>query len=49
MNADTVATALRARKYKTVLGEVNFDAKGDISNPGFVMYFFNKGKRYYLD
>lgn len=49
IDAESVANALRSRKFKTVLGEVNFDAKGDISNPGFVMYFFNKGKRYYLD
>ncbi len=49
LNAEAVAKTLRSRKFKTVLGEVNFDAKGDISNPGFVMYFFNKGKRYYLE
>ena len=49
VNAAEVAQALRSRKFKTVLGEISFDAKGDISNPGFVMYFFNKGKRYYLD
>ncbi len=49
MNAEAVSTALRSRKFKTVLGEISFDQKGDISNPGFVMYYFNKGKRYYLD
>jgi len=49
LEASAVSRTLRSQKFNTVLGEVNFDAKGDISNPGFVMYFFNKGKRYYLD
>ena len=47
--AAKVARALRSNKFDTVLGDTAFDAKGDISNPGFVMYYFNKGKRYYLD
>jgi len=49
LNADQVSQTLRSGKFETVLGKINFDEKGDISNPGFVMYFFNKGKRYYLD
>lgn len=49
LKADAVAKALRTRKFNTVLGEISFNEKGDISNPGFVMYFFNKGKRYYFD
>lgn len=49
LNADQVSKTLRSEKFDTVLGSINFDEKGDISNPGFVMYLFNKGKRYYLD
>lgn len=46
--ADKVGAALRSQEFDTVLGRIKFDAKGDISNPGFVMYFFNKGKRHYF-
>ncbi len=49
LDAVQVSKTLRSGKFDTVLGEISFDEKGDISNPGFVMYFFNKGKRYYLD
>jgi branched-chain amino acid transport system substrate-binding protein len=49
LEAAAIADALRAHTFDSVLGEVTFDAKGDISNPGFVMYFFNKGKRYYVE
>jgi len=49
LKAAEVARALRAGKFSTVLGDIGFDEKGDITNPGFVMYFFNKGKRYYLE
>jgi len=48
-DASKVAQTLRTEKFDTVLGEINFDEKGDVSNPGFVMYIFNKGKRYYLE
>jgi len=49
LNAADVSNALRSEKFDTVLGQISFDEKGDITNPGFVMYFFNKGKRYYLE
>jgi branched-chain amino acid transport system substrate-binding protein len=48
-DARTVAGKLKTGEFDTVLGKTSFDEKGDISNPGFVMYFFNKGKRYYLE
>ena len=44
-----VSATLKSGKFPSVLGTVSFDKKGDISNPGFVMYYFNKGKRYYLE
>ena len=49
LDAATVAQTLRSKDFDTVLGKISFDDKGDISNPGFVLYFINKGKRYYLD
>ncbi|MBT3789836.1 MAG: branched-chain amino acid ABC transporter substrate-binding protein [Alphaproteobacteria bacterium] len=49
LDAAKVAQTLRSKDFDTVLGKISFDDKGDISNPGFVLYFINKGKRYYLD
>ncbi len=49
LKAADVAKVLRSENFDTVLGNISFDEKGDITNPGFVMYFFNKGKRYYLE
>ena len=49
LNAAEVARVLRSRKFVTVLGEIGFDGKGDISNPGFVIYVYNRGKKYYLE
>jgi branched-chain amino acid transport system substrate-binding protein len=49
LDADKVSKVLKSEKFDTVLGEISFDKKGDISNPGFVIYFFNKGKKYYLE
>ncbi|MBT3360607.1 MAG: branched-chain amino acid ABC transporter substrate-binding protein [Rhodospirillales bacterium] len=47
--AGKVSKVLKSMKFDTVLGEIGFDRKGDISNPGFVMYIYNKGKRYYFE
>jgi branched-chain amino acid transport system substrate-binding protein len=44
-----VAEALRSGTYKTVLGTVTFDSKGDISEPGFVMYSYVDGEADYLE
>ena len=44
-----VASALHSGTFSSVLGSVRFDAKGDISAPGFVVYVFDRGKVYYLD
>ncbi len=43
-----VTTALRSNTFDTVLGEVTFDDKGDISQPGFVMYNFIDGEPDYI-
>lgn len=42
-----VADALRANKFKTVLGEIGFDKKGDVTAPGYVMYAWKDGKYIY--
>ena len=49
LKATEVSKVLKSRKFDTVLGEISFDEKGDISNPGFVIYYFNKGKWYYFE
>jgi branched-chain amino acid transport system substrate-binding protein len=49
VKATEVSKVLKSRKFDTVLGEISFDEKGDISNPGFVIYIYNKGKKYYFE
>ena len=38
-----VATSLRSSPVKTVIGTLNFDAKGDIIHPAFTMYHWHDG------
>jgi branched-chain amino acid transport system substrate-binding protein len=45
---DKVATALRSGQYRTVLGDLTFDAKGDVSSPGYVVYSWRNGDYDYL-
>ena len=49
VKATEVSKVLKSKKFDTVLGEISFDEKGDISNPGFVIYIYNKGKQYYFE
>jgi branched-chain amino acid transport system substrate-binding protein len=39
----TVAAKLKAAKFDTVLGNVGFDAKGDVTAPGYVVYQWHNG------
>ena len=39
-----VAKALRGNKYKTVIGTLDFNAKGDIVNPIYIFYVWKDGK-----
>jgi branched-chain amino acid transport system substrate-binding protein len=39
-----VADALAKGKFKTVLGELAFDDKGDVTLPGYVFYIWKDGK-----
>ena len=45
---DAVVAVLGARTFKTVLGDVQFDAKGDVKLPGYVLYEWKAGKYDYL-
>ncbi|TNE36222.1 MAG: branched-chain amino acid ABC transporter substrate-binding protein [Alphaproteobacteria bacterium] len=41
---DKVIAALHKGKFKTVLGDLSFDKKGDVSLPGYVWYEWKDGK-----
>lgn len=41
---DAVNEKLSSGKFETVLGELSFDSKGDVSLPGYVFYRWNDGK-----
>ena len=38
-----VLKAMKKGKFKTVLGELSFDKKGDVSLPGYVFYEWSNG------
>ena len=44
-----VTDALHKGKFKTVLGELSFDEKGDVNLPGYVVYAWTNGKYVYYD
>ena len=43
-----VEAALKANQFDTVLGKASFDAKGDLTAPGYVMYVWKDGKYDYM-
>jgi branched-chain amino acid transport system substrate-binding protein len=43
-----IAAALKAGKFETVLGPIGFDAKGDVTAPGYVFYVWKDGKYDYV-
>ena len=45
---DAVVKALDDGKFKTVLGELEFDDKGDVTLPGYVFYEWKDGKYDYI-
>ena len=47
-DAAKVEASLHADKFKTALGEIGFDAKGDVSAPGYVFYVWHNGKYGYV-
>jgi branched-chain amino acid transport system substrate-binding protein len=42
-DAEAVAEAMKKGTFKTVLGDISFDEKGDPKLPGYVMYEWKKG------
>lgn len=47
LETDKVEGALRSSKFQTALGTLSFNSKGDLNNPGFVMYVWKSGKPVY--
>ncbi len=45
---DDVVKALNDGSFKTVLGELSFDDKGDVTLPGYVFYEWKNGKYDYM-
>jgi branched-chain amino acid transport system substrate-binding protein len=48
-DAAAVSAALKANKFDTVLGDIGFTPKGDITAPGYVFYVWKEGKYAYAD
>ncbi len=47
-DTDKVIAALRGNKLETVLGNIGFDKKGDVTAPGYVWYEWKNGTYDYL-
>jgi branched-chain amino acid transport system substrate-binding protein len=47
--ARQVSEVLKSEQFDTVLGKVSFDEKGDSSNPGFVIFYYNEGQKFYFE
>jgi branched-chain amino acid transport system substrate-binding protein len=45
---DKVVKALNTGKFNTVLGNIGFDNKGDVTAPGYVFYKWSKGSYDYV-
>ena len=46
---DAVVKAIDGGRFTTVLGDLTFNAKGDMSLPGFVLYRWHDGRLGYAD
>jgi branched-chain amino acid transport system substrate-binding protein len=44
LDLDKITKALNSNAFKTVLGDISFDGKGDIKQPAYVWYEWSKGK-----
>jgi branched-chain amino acid transport system substrate-binding protein len=38
-----VEKVMKAERFETVLGNVGFDQKGDVTAPGYVLYVWKSG------
>lgn len=48
-DVDALVGALRGNAFNTVLGEIGFDGKGDVTAPGYVFYEWQNGTYDYTD
>ena len=48
VEAKKLVPVLRSEKFDTVLGNIGFDEKGDVTAPGYVFYEWKNGKYDYL-
>jgi branched-chain amino acid transport system substrate-binding protein len=46
-DATKVESALRSGQFDTALGKIGYDAKGDVTAPGYVFYVWHDGKYIY--
>ena len=46
-DAAKVSAALKANSFDTAMGRIGFDAKGDVTAPGYVFYVWKNGKYVY--
>jgi branched-chain amino acid transport system substrate-binding protein len=44
VDAKAVIAALRAGEFGTILGQISFDQKGDVRQPGFEWFIWRSGK-----
>ncbi|HSR56057.1 MAG TPA: branched-chain amino acid ABC transporter substrate-binding protein [Alphaproteobacteria bacterium] len=49
VETDKVRAEMRKGKFETVLGEIGFDAKGDVTAPGYVFYEWKDGEYDYTE
>lgn len=49
LDIDAVVESLRSGKFKTVLGTITFDDKGDVSAPSYVWYVWKNGEYVQVD
>jgi len=44
LDLDKVIESLRHEQFNTVLGEISFDGKGDVTAPGYIWYMWRSGE-----
>jgi branched-chain amino acid transport system substrate-binding protein len=44
LKADVIAKTMRANRFDTVIGDIGFNAKGDVIGPDYVVYVWKDGK-----
>jgi branched-chain amino acid transport system substrate-binding protein len=47
-DAAKIRKQMKSEKFETVLGQIGFDAKGDVSAPGYVFYEWKNGQYDYI-